>query len=273
VLRRQAEEDVLNKVIKSSGRGAKDLKRAVNNRLRKLVADRKFMRHPGRRLVREAVGAVLKSPDVLAVLRDIAHNFSASFKGASGNTPEDTVFIEELSKFWGKTGSQTARIIDLLNVYLLHHLNRKIKDGRQLRRLFKLADIKCVKAIGNGRDPSDAQYWARRGLKSVKQLFTALSKCAATAPTHQLCLRALSAHAPPSLRRLHPSQLTHVCPNPFSDTLSTAVATPSPSRSSVWRAKSAQSTPSWTCGGPSPTTKAASTLLPPSASLQSPCCR
>jgi len=168
----------VNKVIKSSGRGAKDLKRAVSNRLRKLVHDRGFMRHPSRRLVREAVGAVLTSPDVLAVLRDIAHNFSASFKGQSGNTPEDTVFIEELSKFWGKTGSQTARIIDLLNVYLLHHLNRKITDGRQLRRLFKLADIKCVKVV-NARDPSDGQYWARRGLKSVKQLFIALSKCAA----------------------------------------------------------------------------------------------
>lgn len=104
----------------------------------------------------------------------IAHNFSASFKGASGNTPEDKVYIQELSTQWGKTGSQTARILHLLNVYLLHHLNRKISPA-QMRELFNLAGIKCVKAVNNLRDPSDAQYWARRGLKSVKQFVIALS--------------------------------------------------------------------------------------------------
>eukprot|EP00966_Prymnesium_polylepis_P231512 5356430-Prymnesium_polylepis.1 len=164
----------MQKVIKSSGRQPKDLERAVNNRLRKLVSDRKLLRDPRQRLVREAVGAVLRSPDVLEVLRDIAHNFSASFKGASGNTPEDAVYIEQLSARWGKTGSQTARILDLLNVYLLHHLNRKISP-QKMRKLFKLAGIKCVKAVNNARDPSDAQYWARRGLKSVKQAFIAIA--------------------------------------------------------------------------------------------------
>ena len=171
--RREAEEHVMQKLIKTSGRQAKDLRRAINNRLRKISDDRKWLRAPHQVLVRTAVGAVLRAPDVLAVLRDIAHNFSASFKGASGNTPEDMIYIEEVSKEWGKEGSQTQRILHLFNVYLLHHLNRKVSP-KMLRNLFKQADVKCVKAV-NTRDPSDAQYWARRGLKSVKQLFSALA--------------------------------------------------------------------------------------------------
>ena len=76
LLRSQAEAQVMQKVIKSSGRGVKDLERAVNNRLRKLVNDRKLLRDPRQRLVREAVGAVLRAPDVLGVLRDVRDEWS-----------------------------------------------------------------------------------------------------------------------------------------------------------------------------------------------------
>ena len=192
----------------------------MNNRLRKTTNDRKLLRDPRQVLVREAVGVVLRAPDVLGMLRDIAHNFSASFKGASGNTPEDKIFIVELGSQWGKSGSQTARILDMLNRYLLHNLNRKV-DAKKMRELFKLADIKCVKAIAS-RDPSDGQYWARRGLKFVMQAFVALARCAThrgSNPGPALPLPALTSSPPYDPLR--------------SKGRPTAAATPRRSRSSV----------------------------------------
>ena len=174
-LRPEAERHALQKLVKTSGRQVKDLERAINNRLRTVVNERQLLRDPHQLLVRQAVGQLLKTPDVIAALRDIAHNFSASFKGASGNTPEDAMYIERLGTHWRQGGSQTERILHLFNMYLLHRYNRTV-GKKTMRALFKLADIKCVKSISS-RDPSDAQYWARRGLKSVKQLFIALSMC------------------------------------------------------------------------------------------------
>eukprot|EP00966_Prymnesium_polylepis_P158650 3667254-Prymnesium_polylepis.1 len=62
VLRLEAEAHVIAKVIKSSGRGVKDLDRAVNNRLRKIASDRKLLRNPSETLIREVRDAGLSLP-------------------------------------------------------------------------------------------------------------------------------------------------------------------------------------------------------------------
>lgn len=117
---------VSGKVIKRTGEEIKDLKRATEHEMQRLVQKEHLLQKVARR-ARVDGGGWKSEEDFITIIKDVVRGMGeASSKGATGATPEDADILEKAQKAFGIAGGKVDRIYQAVRAAVIARFGRDV---------------------------------------------------------------------------------------------------------------------------------------------------